>query len=96
MQCCVKEVPDGVILTHQQAGTLREIVANLVYQDTMNIRPKAFDGWFRGKKAIPVGLRRQLNGRYRVFMHEKVTQVPVSSLHRDEMVGVLKGCISQI
>ena len=31
VQCCVKEGPDGVLLTDQQAVTLREIVATLVY-----------------------------------------------------------------
>jgi len=78
VQWCVKEILKREILTDLQSATLREVVANPVYlselADILNIRFKALDEWSWGKEAIPVEMRRQLNGRYRVFMHEEVTQ----------------------
>ncbi|MCJ1246930.1 hypothetical protein MMC30_004141 [Trapelia coarctata] len=75
---CVKEVLKREILSVEQSATLKEIVANPIYlsklADILNIRFKALDEWSWGKESIPVEMRRQLNGKYRVFMHDEMTQ----------------------
>lgn len=60
------------LLTTEKAAILKEFLRNKeVAQevaDVLNMRLASLDSWNWGSKGIPMEMRRQLNGKYRVFM----------------------------
>ncbi|KKK21199.1 hypothetical protein ARAM_006854 [Aspergillus rambellii] len=64
------------LLTKEKMGILKELMRNQsVAQevaDVLNMRLASLDSWCWPEEGIPVEMRRQLNGKYRVFMDEDV------------------------
>ncbi|KAH1268897.1 hypothetical protein KXV81_003935 [Aspergillus fumigatus] len=62
------------LLTKEKMGILREFMRNKAVAqevaDVLNMRLAALDSWHWPEGGIPVEMRRQLNGKYRVFMDE--------------------------
>ncbi|KAJ5097128.1 hypothetical protein N7456_007849 [Penicillium angulare] len=64
------------LLSDEKSAILKEFMRNKeVLQevaDVLNMRLASLDNWSWGDDAIPVEMRRQLNGKYRVFMDEEL------------------------
>lgn len=64
------------LLSNEKASILKEFMRNKeVLQevaDVLNMRLASLDSWSWGGDGIPVEMRRQLNGKYRVFMDEEL------------------------
>ncbi|KAJ5291704.1 hypothetical protein N7478_000955 [Penicillium angulare] len=62
------------LLSDEKSAILKEFMRNKeVLQevaDVLNMRLASLENWSWGEDAIPVEMRRQLNGKYRVFMDE--------------------------
>lgn len=62
------------LLSNEKASILKEFMRNKeVLQevaDVLNMRLASLDSWRWGGDGIPIEMRRQLNGKYRVFMDE--------------------------
>ncbi|RHZ59585.1 uncharacterized protein CDV56_105850 [Aspergillus thermomutatus] len=62
------------LLTKEKMGILREFMRNKAVAqevaDVLNMRLASLDSWSWPEEGIPVEMRRQLNGKYRVFMDE--------------------------
>ncbi|KAF3398112.1 hypothetical protein F1880_006368 [Penicillium rolfsii] len=62
------------LLSHEKSTILKEFMRNKeVLQevaDVLNMRLASLDNWSWGGDGIPIEMRRQLNGKYRVFMDE--------------------------
>jgi hypothetical protein len=62
------------LLSNEKAAILKEFMRNKeVLQevaDVLNMRLASLDSWSWGGDGIPIEMRRQLNGKYRVFMDE--------------------------
>ncbi|GFF95695.1 hypothetical protein IFM53868_08155 [Aspergillus udagawae] len=62
------------LLTKEKMGILREFMRNKAVAqevaDVLNMRLASLDSWNWPEEGIPVEMRRQLNGKYRVFMDE--------------------------
>jgi hypothetical protein len=62
------------LLTKEKMGILREFMRNKAVAqevaDVLNMRLASLDSWTWPEEGIPVEMRRQLNGKYRVFMDE--------------------------
>jgi hypothetical protein len=62
------------LLSNEKAAILKEFMRNKeVLQevaDVLNMRLASLDSWAWGGDGIPIEMRRQLNGKYRVFMDE--------------------------
>ncbi|KAJ5771338.1 uncharacterized protein N7511_003389 [Penicillium nucicola] len=62
------------LLSNEKASVLKEFMRNKeVAQevaDVLNMRIASLDSWAWDRNGIPVEMRRQLNGKYRVFMDE--------------------------
>ena len=73
-KCVSKKSSEERFFSDEQSATPKEVVTNTVYLselvDSLYIQFKAFDEWSYGKDSALVRMRRQLNGTYRVFMHE--------------------------
>lgn len=62
------------LLSSEKTTILKEFMRNKVVTqevaDVLNMRLASLDSWGWGEEGIPVEMRRQLNGKYRVFMDE--------------------------
>lgn len=78
LKICIQGVLSTDLLVNEKRKTLTEFLGNeLVLQemvDVLNIQIDALDSWSWGEEAIPVDVRRALNGKYRVYMDEEILQ----------------------
>ncbi|KAJ5082435.1 hypothetical protein N7532_011478 [Penicillium argentinense] len=62
------------LLSNEKSAILKEFMRNKeVTQevaDVLNMRLASLDSWIWGEDGIPIEMRRQLNGKYRVYMDE--------------------------
>lgn len=78
LKSCIK----GVICSDLLAGTKREALADLNNQpavlkelvDVLNLDLEGLDKWEWDPSPVPLNMRRQLNGKYRVYMDEETHQ----------------------
>jgi hypothetical protein len=78
LKSCIK----GVLQTDLLAGTKREALADLGNQpavlkelvDVLNMDLEGLDKWEWDPSPVPLNMRRQLNGKYRVYMDEETHQ----------------------
>ncbi|KAJ3145409.1 hypothetical protein HDU86_000930 [Geranomyces michiganensis] len=42
--------------------------------DVLNLRLASIERWTWETDAVPLDMRRQINGKFRVYMHEEITQ----------------------
>ncbi|MCJ1383648.1 hypothetical protein MMC17_006762 [Xylographa soralifera] len=66
------------LLSDEQNITLKQISENDIYlaemADVLNMRLASFSNWSWGTDAVPLAMRRQLNGKFRAYMHEEIPQ----------------------
>ncbi|KAI9757716.1 MAG: hypothetical protein M4579_003341 [Chaenotheca gracillima] len=78
LRWCIKGLEKSDVLSDEKRFVLDDLARNDVVleevSDVLNMRFKSLDGWSWGSEGIPLDIRRQLNGRYRVFMDEDVLQ----------------------
>ncbi|KAK7192219.1 hypothetical protein DPSP01_010223 [Paraphaeosphaeria sporulosa] len=78
LKSCIK----GVLRSDLLAGTKREALADLNNQpavlkelvDVLNMDLEGLDKWEWDPSPVPLNMRRQLNGKYRVYMDEETHQ----------------------
>ena len=66
------------LLSDDQTAILKQLRDNPTWirevVDVINLRLGSIERWSWDTDALPLEMRRQLNGKYRVFMHEEITQ----------------------
>ncbi|KAJ4355427.1 uncharacterized protein N0V89_003443 [Didymosphaeria variabile] len=78
----LKSCIQGVLRSDLLAGTKRESLADLTNQpavlkelvDVLNMDLEGLDKWEWDPSPVPLNMRRQLNGKYRVYMDEETHQ----------------------
>lgn len=66
------------LLSEERRRVLGEFQSNEMVSaeilDVLNLQLDRFDSWSWGKEAIPLEMRRSLNGKYRLYMNEEILQ----------------------
>lgn len=78
----MKIIVDGLIasdlLSDEQTSVLKEVRNSKTWlvemADVLNLRLQSIERWTWQTEAMSLEMRRQLNGKYRVFMQEEITQ----------------------
>ena len=78
MKWCVAGLLKTDLLSDEQSKALKEIERNPTYlsemADVLNMRLASIETWTWGVEFIPLEMRRKLNGKYRVYMDEDISQ----------------------
>lgn len=78
MKWVIKGLIKTDLLSDDQTSTLKEIARNETYlsemADVLNMKVASLASWSWGKGGVPLEMRRQLNGKYRAYMHEEISQ----------------------
>ncbi|MCJ1360564.1 MAG: hypothetical protein MMC33_010572 [Icmadophila ericetorum] len=78
MKWVIKGLIQTDLLSDDQTSTLKEIRQNETYlsemADVLNMKVASLASWSWGKGGVPLEMRRQLNGKYRAYMHEDISQ----------------------
>ncbi|MCJ1395567.1 hypothetical protein MMC18_008453 [Xylographa bjoerkii] len=81
-QDVIRWVSEGLLrtdlLSDEQNATLKQISENETYlsemADVLNMMLASLSSWSWGSDAVPLAMRRQLNGKFRAYMHEEIPQ----------------------
>ncbi len=75
---CIKGLMNMDLLSRDKRNALVEFQSNplvlVELADVLNMELDALDSWSWGDSPIPLEMRRQLNGKYRIFMDEEIVQ----------------------
>ncbi|KAI9840105.1 MAG: hypothetical protein M1837_001909 [Sclerophora amabilis] len=78
LKWCIRALLTSDLLSDEKRVALNDLSRNKVVltevADVLNMRLATLDRWSWGPDGIPLEIRRQLNGRYRVFMDEDILQ----------------------
>lgn len=78
LKVCIAGLLKIDLLSDTKRKTLADISKNSLILsemvDVLNMEISALDSWSWGEEAVTVDLRRPLNGKYRVYMDEEITQ----------------------
>ena len=78
LKVCIAGLLKIDLLSETKRKTLLEFSNNSLILsemvDVLNMEINALESWSWGEEAVPVDLRRSLNGKYRVYMDEEITQ----------------------
>jgi hypothetical protein len=78
MRLIVEGLIASDLLSEKQTAVLKEVRNSSTWlnemADVLNLRLSSIEHWDWQTDAMPLEMRRQLNGKYRVFMQEEITQ----------------------
>lgn len=78
LETCIKGLLETEMLSEEKRKVLTDLRNNpAILQelvDVLNMQLDALESWSWGEEAIPVNVRRALNGKYRVYMDEGILQ----------------------
>ena len=78
LQTCIKGILKTDLLSEPKRKALADFQNNPGFlsemSDVLNMQIDALDSWTWGEEAVPLEIRRALNGKYRVYMDEEIMQ----------------------
>lgn len=78
LQTCITGMLETDMLSEEKRKVLVDLRNNTAILqelvDVLNMQLDALESWSWGEEAIPVNVRRALNGKYRVYMDEEILQ----------------------
>jgi len=101
VQWCITSVLDESLLSDEKQKTLRDFKQNEVVleeiADVLNMRWADFENWewFAGPEGIPVIPRRDLSGKFRIWMDEDVLQAIFTQYMGVKWSVILKGYLRE-
>lgn len=78
LQQTIKDLVKSDLLSEDKRTALIELRGNetilMEISDVLNMHLDALDAWSLGDEAVPLEMRRNLNGKYRIYMDEEILQ----------------------
>lgn len=78
LRLTIKSLLAADLLSNEKRNTLKEFTLNKAVlnevADVLNMHLSSLSSWSWGVDGVPVEMRRQLNGKYRIYMDEEVLQ----------------------